>query len=87
MIPQEVTSKLQGQKFNSFDDFREAFWKEVASSSYASEFGTSNNTRMKKGLAPIAPQSQWNGKQKSYVLHHEQPINRGGPVYDLDNLT
>ncbi|WP_338135982.1 hypothetical protein [Paenibacillus thiaminolyticus] len=47
-MPQEVTSKLQGQKFNSFDDFREAFWKEVASSSYASEFGTSNNTRMKK---------------------------------------
>jgi len=26
------------------------------------------------------------GDQKSYILHHLTPINKGGGVYDLDNL-
>lgn len=41
---------------------------------------------MQSGLAPIAVEEQWLGTQKSYVLHHKTPINKGGAVYDVDNL-
>lgn len=86
LIPREVANKLSGRSFNSFDDFRSAFWKEVANSSYASEFSTRNITRMSKGLAPKVAKSQQYGKLSSYVLHHKTPIHAGGGVYDLDNL-
>ena len=86
LIPQEVANKLSGRSFNSFDDFRSAFWKEVANSSYTSEFSTRNITRMSKGLAPKIAKSQQYGKLSSYVLHHKTPIHAGGGVYDLDNL-
>jgi hypothetical protein len=64
-----------GQKFADFDSFREAFWKAVAADeNLAKQFAPQNSTRMQKGLVPIAHQSQWLGKGKSYILHHETPI-------------
>ena len=42
---------------------------------------------MNQGLAPIAKESQQLGGQKSYILHHNQPIYQGGAVYNVDNLT
>ena len=30
---------------------------------------------------------QWNGGNRSYVLHHNTPIQRGGGVYDMNNIT
>ena len=86
LIPQEIANKLSGRSFNSFDDFRSAFWKEVANSSYASEFSTKNITRMSKGLAPKVVKSQQYGRLSSYILHHKTPIHAGGGVYDLNNL-
>ncbi|BDG45874.1 pre-toxin TG domain-containing protein [Parageobacillus sp. KH3-4] len=86
IIPKEIRDKLVGKKFNSFDDFRKEFWKCVANSSYAKEFRSRNIARMLEGNAPIAPKAEHYGKLKSYILHHKQPIEKGGEVYNLDNL-
>ena len=86
VVPKEITDNLRGRTFNNFDEFRSAFWQELGNSKYASEFNSSNISRMLNGSSPIAPKSQQYGKIKSYVLHHKQPIHAGGGVYDLDNL-
>ncbi|WP_229201007.1 hypothetical protein [Bacillus albus] len=86
VIPKEVRDQLIGKHFNSFDDFRKEFWKSVANSSFAEEFNSRNVTRMLEGNAPIAPKLEHYGKHKSYILHHKQPIDKGGEVYNLDNL-
>jgi hypothetical protein len=41
---------------------------------------------MLEGNAPIAPKAEHYGKLKSYILHHKQLIEKGGEVYNLDNL-
>ncbi|ATZ13315.1 RHS domain-containing protein [Erwinia amylovora] len=87
LFPSSVADKLRGRQFKSFDDFRENVWKEVGNDSHLSQqFRPSNITRMKSGKAPISHNSQWNGKNKSYVLHHRTPIQHGGGIYDVDNL-
>ncbi|MDI1446041.1 DUF6531 domain-containing protein [Polyangium sp. 6x1] len=87
-IPQSVADKLNGRQFNTFDDFREAFWKEMAADPQASSvFNAANQTRMTQGLAPIAHSSQQYGGHMSYILHHNTPIQHGGAVYDMANLT
>jgi len=86
IIPNEIAQKLNGKTFETFDDFRSAFWKEVANSKYANEFSKHNINRMSKGLAPKVVQSQTYGELTSYILHHMTPIHAGGNVYDLDNL-
>ncbi|MGQ5525313.1 FG-GAP-like repeat-containing protein [Chitinimonas sp. PSY-7] len=86
-IPGQVADKLNGKTFDSFNDFRNAFWTEVAADRHlASQFGKANLRRMEQGMAPIAPSSQHLGKQSSYVLHHKLPIQHGGSVYDMSNL-
>jgi hypothetical protein len=86
-IPGQVADALRGRTFNSFDEFRGAFWQAVAADpALAGQFGTANLQRMANGLSPIAPVSQQVGGLRSYVLHHKQPIHAGGAVYDLDNL-
>ena len=86
LVPKEVADNLRGREFNSFDDFRNAFWQEYSTSSYASEFSKANIKRMSQGLAPKAPASQQYKNISSYVLHHKNPIYNGGGVYDLDNI-
>ena len=86
LVPKEVVDNLRGREFNSFDDFRSAFWQEYSTSSYAGEFSKANIKRMRKGLAPKAPSSQQYKNITSYVLHHKNPIYNGGGVYDLDNI-
>ena len=86
IIPKEIRNKMIGKHFNSFDDFRKEFWKSVASSSFKKEFNNRNVSRMLEGNAPIAPKVEHYGKHKSYILHHKQPIDKGGEVYNLDNL-
>lgn len=72
--------------FGNFNEFRRAFWRAVANSSYRNEFSSSNITRMNQGTAPIVVKSQQYKGQKSYILHHRNPIHDGGDVYNLDNL-
>ncbi len=86
IIPQEVANRLRDREFSNFDEFRREFWKQVAGSSYANEFSTSNISRMSQGFAPKVIKEQKYGELSSYVLHHKVPIHAGGGVYDLDNL-
>ncbi|PEA92447.1 hypothetical protein CON66_29650 [Bacillus cereus] len=86
IIPQEVREKLVGREFKSFDDFREEFWKTLSDSSYAKEFSSMNIKLMKQGKAPYSPRSEHYGNHNKYILHHKQPIDKGGDVYNLDNL-
>lgn len=87
LFPKSVADKLKGKEFNSFDDFRQQFWKTVADDpDLASQFRPQNIGRMKDGKAPRVSSTQNLGEQKSYILHHKTPINQGGSVYDMDNL-
>ncbi|OCA55369.1 Colicin-E7 [Photorhabdus namnaonensis] len=87
LFPASIAEKMKGKTFKSFDDFRETFWKEVAKDPHLSqEFSKSNITRMLDSKAPISHNTQWNGKNRSYVLHHRTPIQHGGGVYDMDNI-
>ncbi|MEB9946190.1 WXG100 family type VII secretion target [Bacillus cereus] len=86
IIPQEVREKLVGREFKSFDDFREEFWKTLSDSSYAKEFSPMNIKLMKQGKAPYSPRAEHYGNHNKYILHHKQPIDKGGDVYNLDNL-
>ncbi|EKQ50971.1 RHS repeat-associated core domain-containing protein [Clostridium sp. Maddingley MBC34-26] len=79
VIPQEIKDRLNNRTFNNFKELRSALWEEVGNSKYATEFGKSGQTLMKNGMAPYSN----SGK---YVIHHKQPIAKGGGVYDLDNL-
>lgn len=47
IIPKEIANALRGRTFNNFDEFRSAFWQEIANSRYASEFNASNISRMR----------------------------------------
>ncbi|WP_227414958.1 HNH endonuclease [Bacillus thuringiensis] len=83
IIPQEVREKLVGREFKSFDDFREEFWKTLSDSSYAKEFSPMNIKLMKQGKAPYSPRAEHYGNHNKYILHHKQPIDKGGDVYNL----
>lgn len=73
--------------FNSFDSFREMFWKSVASDAeLASQFGHDNLERMLGGNAPIARNRDAMGKRKSFELHHVELVSEGGELYGIDNL-
>mgnify|MGYP003344552602 CR=1 FL=1 len=86
-IPEKIAAQLTGRKFANFDEFRDAFWKLVGDDrELAKYFSTANLSRMKGGLAPVAPASQQVGARISYELHHSTPIQHGGDLYDLDNL-
>ncbi|MEU9233586.1 RHS repeat domain-containing protein [Streptomyces subrutilus] len=86
-IPGQVAQGLRGRQFKNFDEFRAAFWEEVSKNpNLAGQFDSSGQTLMAKGQAPFVAKSQAVGGQKRYVLHHVKPIQRGGGVYDLDNI-
>jgi RHS repeat-associated protein len=87
VFPQSIANKLRGKSFRDFDHFREEFWREVAKDpDLSSQFSKSNITRMSSGRAPKVSVTQSVGKNTSYALHHAQPIQHGGGVYDMDNL-
>lgn len=87
-VPGQVASKLHGSEFKNFDAFRSAFWKSVADTpELASQFNAGNRALMKNGNAPRVStlQKGANGSD-TFQLHHAVPIQRGGGVYDLDNI-
>ena len=88
-IPQEVAQQLVGKQVSSFDELRGEIYKGISNSSYADEFSASNQTLMADGLAPYAPESLQTGNnynQEKYNIHHVNPVEDGGDVYNLDNL-
>ncbi|MBP6410431.1 MAG: HNH endonuclease [Pseudarcicella sp.] len=87
LFPKSVADKLRGKTFNNFDEFRQQFWREVsADPDLVKQFTPKDIAIMKNGYAPEVLESQRLGGQIKYVLHHKTPINRGGAVYDVDNL-
>ncbi|WP_177330935.1 HNH endonuclease signature motif containing protein [Pseudomonas sp. RIT-PI-r] len=40
-----------------------------------------------KGLSPSADIAEHIGKRRKFEIHHINPINEGGSVYDISNLT
>ena len=58
----------------------------MADSQYVKDFDALDRILMKAGKAPKAPESQWIGKRAKYELHHMEPINQGGSVYDVSNI-
>jgi hypothetical protein len=87
LIPEQVARQLRGRPFVDFDEFREAFWIAVANTpELAEQFGLRDLARMRLGYAPIAPPSEHNGRQISYIIHHNLTIARGGRTYDMSNM-
>jgi hypothetical protein len=87
-IPGQIAEKMVGMEFKSFDDFRKAFWKNVAADANLSKgFEVKNLARMQKGMAPVVQHTgQQVGQLDKYNLHHKKPISSGGEVYNLDNI-
>jgi hypothetical protein len=86
-VPRQVAERLNGQRFSSFDSFREAFWMTVADTpDLIGGFSRGNLGRMRNGLAPIAHRDGWHGSQNQMVIHHQNEIRHGGPVYDMSNM-
>lgn len=86
-LPKQIADKMRDMEFKNFDQFRTTFWKLVADEPKLSRnFEPEFLNGMKKGISPLAPLEQWNGKIDSYQLHHIKPIHDKGGVYDLDNI-
>lgn len=86
-VPKQVADKLSGRSFSNFDEFRSAFWKEMANDpAVAQNFNPQNLALMRQGNAPIALKSQYNGNNKRYELDHNIEIRDGGTIYNLDNI-
>ncbi|EEF7981835.1 type VI secretion system tip protein VgrG [Salmonella enterica subsp. arizonae serovar 40:z4,z32:-] len=90
-IPSHIADKLRGRSYGSFDDLREDLWEEISNDpKLMAQFGEDNQERISNGLAPWVPSDGYyhgpNEVVKKFQIHHDQAIEDGGGVYDLDNL-
>ncbi|MPX85814.1 hypothetical protein C0207_09410, partial [Moraxella catarrhalis] len=86
-VPKQVADKLSGGSFSNFDEFRSAFWKEMANDpAVAQNFNPQNLALMRQGNAPYAIPTQQVGERKVYELDHNIEIQHGGTIYNLDNI-
>ncbi|NQD94861.1 pyocin [Pseudomonas sp. CrR25] len=86
-IPTQIADRLRGREFSRFDDFREAFWTEVAADpELSSQFSAANRRVMRAGSSPFVQDTEAVGGRKVHELHHVDRIADGGAVYDVDNL-
>ncbi|OAV11050.1 Colicin [Moraxella catarrhalis] len=86
-VPKQVADKLSGRSFSNFDEFRSAFWKEMANDpAVAQNFNPQNLALMRQGNAPYAIPTQQVGERKVYELDHNIEIQHGGTIYNLDNI-
>jgi len=89
-IPAQIADRLKGRTFKDFAEFRSAFWTEVAADPELSKgFTKVNQGEMSAGNAPFAPrafQSHDGANGMRFNLHHDNPIEKGGPVYDMSNI-
>lgn len=74
-IPGQVADALRGQAFNSWDHFRQEFWKAVSQFPELREhFNAGNQSKMAQGKAPFAMENQQLPGKMRYELHHMDPI-------------
>ncbi len=86
-VPSQIADKLRGRTFGNFDQFRKAFWVEVAKDPELSrQFKFSNIINMKKGKAPATYREERVGKRIKFEIHHIKPIGQDGEVYNVDNM-
>lgn len=86
-IPEQVADQLRWASFDSPQALRSEVWRALAKQAeLTSSLNDLNHQRMKKGLAPFAPKSEWVGDRRTIDFHYRQPISQGGSPYDLDNI-
>lgn len=86
-IPAQVADKLRGQSFRNFNHFRSEFWHAVSESpELMKDFKPSNQTLIKLGLAPYPVPSEQVGGRTTFELHHEDQIQYGGEVFNMDKI-
>lgn len=89
-FPGQIARKMQTiGNFKSFDEFRETFWKLVASDPALSQgWSAANLQRMRAGLAPRVPAGQavGGGSNAVYQLNHKLAIKNSGEVYNMQNI-
>jgi hypothetical protein len=87
-IPEQIADRLRGREFSSFNAFRRAFWRAIAKEKLlADQFTEINKVDIRKGLSPSTRFIEQVGRRRKLEIHHIKPINEGGAVYDLANLT
>jgi hypothetical protein len=86
-IPSQIADALRGRSFETFDDFRAAFWLEVSKDTELySQFIEDNQAKLARGRAPVAIRPEQAGQRVKFEIHHIEYIKNGGEVYDVDNL-
>lgn len=89
-IPKQTADVLRAiRDFENFADFRETFWRLVSTDPNLNKGWISENLeRMKDGKAPFAQSGQkaGGGSNSKLQLNHKLPIEKGGGLYDLDNI-
>ncbi len=86
-IPEHIAAKLRGRSFRNFDHFRAEFWKAVAADPITRRgFSARDLREMRKGKAPEVRKSQYFREQKTYQIHHAEPLWSGGPTYDMRRM-
>jgi len=85
--PRRIADRLRGREFKSWGDFKQAFWEEVGrDTELPIEMGPGNIGNIEVGKAPAPVQEQQWGARIKLELHHIEPIEQGGGVYDLSNI-
>lgn len=86
-VPLGIGLLLIGREYPNYHAFKEDFWRTLAGTPYASQFGQNNIRGMRNGFAPFVHKSQYLGENKKYVLHHIKPVYLCPEgLYDLSNL-
>lgn len=86
-IPTRIAKKLVGKKFDNFTQFRRAVYTLVSEDiKLMSQFKRANQSHLKKGYAPFAPQGEHYGKIGRYHMHHLDELQNNGDVYNIDNV-
>ncbi len=86
-VPAQIAEQLSGKEFRNFDHFREEFWRAASNDPVLrKQFDTADQFRMQNGYAPRASGNQQVGGRTKYELDHNQELQHGGNVYDMNNI-
>lgn len=89
-IPAQVAADLVGREFKTFHEMRAAIWRSIVSKPELTQhFGASSLGNMRRNFAAFAPREFQVGRgpfNQRFNLHHIDPVENGGAVYDLSNL-